>query len=139
MARTVADVMTPMPVAVAADSDVKNAAQLMRDRDVGDVLVVDGDQVLGILTDRDVVVRAVARGLDPNATRVDEVCTRDLLAVDADGPIEEAVGLMRERAVRRLVVADDGQIVGIVSIGDLAMERDRDSALADISAAAPNN
>jgi CBS domain-containing protein len=83
-------------------------------------------------------VRAVAEGLDPTATPVTEVCTKDPTSISADASVDEAVGLMRERALRRLPVVEGGQPVGIVALGDLAVERDPDSALADISASDPN-
>jgi CBS domain-containing protein len=140
MAGTVRDVMTPDPVTVDAESTCLEAAQLMRDRDVGDVLVVDSEHHFnGILTDRDIVVRGVAEGNDPSVLKVRRVCSTDIVALRADDEIDDAVELMRLRAVRRLPVLDGWKPVGIVSIGDLAMERDPHSALANISAAAPTS
>jgi CBS domain-containing protein len=110
----------------------------MRDDDIGEVIVSDGDRLLGIVTDRDIVVRAIAEGLDPVREKVDTVFSGDVNTVSADAPIEEAIRVMSERAVRRLPVMEGERIVGVVALGDLAMERDTNSALADISSAAPN-
>ena len=110
----------------------------MRDEGIGDVLVsLDGGS-FGILTDRDVAVRVVAEGRDPAGTQVGSVCTRDVATLAPDADADEAVRLVRERAVRRLPVVEDGRCVGIVSLGDLAVQLDRESALADVSAAPAN-
>jgi CBS domain-containing protein len=90
------------------------------------------------VTDRDIVVRAIADGLDPVRETVDSVFSSDVNTVSADASIEEAIRVMGECAVRRLPVMEGERIVGVVALGDLAMERDTNSALADISAAAPN-
>jgi CBS domain-containing protein len=130
--------MTANPVVVPKDTSVLDAARLMRDRGIGDVIVIDGDEAEGIVTDRDIVVRAVAEGSDPSRVRVDEVLSGELAAVAPDDPVEHAIKLMREKAIRRIPVVEGGRPVGVVSIGDLAMERDAESALADISEAPPN-
>lgn len=136
---SIRDVMTPNPLAMPASASVMEAAQLMRGNDIGDVIVVEGDRLFGILTDRDIVVRAMAEGADPHATAVGDICSRELTTIRPSESVGHAVRLMREKAIRRLpVVEDTGQIIGIVSIGDVAVERDRRSALADISAAPPN-
>jgi CBS domain-containing protein len=139
MPERIADVMTPNPVTLPESTLVREAAEVMRANDIGDVIVADDrGAVVGIVTDRDVVVRVVAEGRDPRATRVGDIASRDLTAVGPGDPATLAVDLMRERAIRRLPVVENGKPVGIVSIGDLALERDPDSALADISAAPPN-
>jgi CBS domain-containing protein len=138
MAQSIREVMTPTPVACAATATVAEAARFMRDGDVGDVLVERDGAVCGIVTDRDLVVRAIADGRDPNEVTLAEVCSAELTALSPTDSVEDAIRLMREKALRRLPVLDDGTAVGIVSIGDLAEERDPDSALADISAAPPN-
>ena len=135
---SVRDVMTPEPVTVASNTSLEEAARRMRDAGIGNVIVMDGEQITGILTDRDIVVRAVAEGWDLGSTPVGEVASRDLTTVAPTDPIDAAVTLMRERSVRRLPVVEDGRPIGIVSLGDLALERDPDSALGDISAAPPN-
>ena len=138
MARTIREVMTSDPITVGAGSTVMEAAQRMRDADVGPVIVMDDNGVAGIVTDRDITVRTVADGRNPSDVRVEEICSRDLTTLSPDDSVEDAVRLMREKAVRRLPVVEGGQPVGIVSIGDLAVEQQPDSALADISQAPPN-
>jgi CBS domain-containing protein len=134
---TVRDVMTAEPIVLQQDQTIADAAQAMRDTAVGAVLVVDGDQLCGLITDRDIVVRAVAESAPPDSP-VGPLVSADLIAVGADDDAEDAARVMQAHAVRRLPVMDDGRIVGIVSIGDLAVSRGEDSALADISAAEPN-
>lgn len=140
MPERISELMTKDPVVMMNDATVEDAAIAMRDRDIGDVVVTKSDgSVCGIVTDRDIVVRAVAEGTDPSAMTLEDVCSHDLVSVGPDDAVAVAVKTMEEHAIRRLPVMDNGTLVGIVSIGDLAVERDPDSALADISAAAPNN
>ncbi len=132
----VRDVMTAEPIVLQQDQTIADAAQAMRDTAVGAVLVVDGDRLCGLITDRDIVVRAVAESALPDSP-VGPLVSPDLIAVSADDEADDAARVMQAHAVRRLPVMDDGRIVGIVSIGDLAVSRGEDSALADISAAEP--
>jgi CBS domain-containing protein len=138
MTDKIAEVMTPRPLTISLDAPIVEAASAMRDADVGDVLVVRGKDLIGIVTDRDIAVRVVAGGRDPESTTVGEVSSGSVTAVSPDDDIDHAISLMRDNALRRLPVVEAGQPVGIVSIGDLAVERDSTSALADISAAPPN-
>jgi CBS domain-containing protein len=139
MAQKVREVMTPHPVTLAPDATLVDAARQMRAKDIGDVLVVGGDgRLRGIVTDRDIVVRALADGLSADSTTLGEVCSPDLAVVAPDDDSDRAVELMRDRAVRRVPVVDRGELVGVVSLGDLAIEKDPGSALADISAAEEN-
>lgn len=139
MAQAVRDVMTPDVKACAATGTIAEAARLMRDNDIGDVVVTQDDGTMcGIVTDRDIAIRAVAEGRDPGSTQLEEICSRQIVSIRPDQDVEEAATLMREKAVRRLPVCEDGKPVGMVSIGDLALERDPDSALADISATPGN-
>lgn len=133
------DVMTPEPVTVATNTTLEQAARHMRDAGIGNVIVLEGEKITGILTDRDIVVRAVAEGWDPTQTPVGEVASRDLTTIAPDETVDAAVALMRERSIRRLPVVQSGRPVGIVSLGDLALERDPDSCLGEISAAPPND
>jgi CBS domain-containing protein len=140
MAQSIKDVMTPNPQTVAADATLADAAREMKQDDVGAVLVRDNGSVSGILTDRDIVVRAIAEGRDPSSTKVSDVASRDVKTLTPDSSVEEAIKIVREQNVRRIPVVDDnGNPKGIVSIGDLAIERDTGSALADISSEPPNN
>jgi CBS domain-containing protein len=133
----VRDVMTAEPIVLQQDQSIADAAQAMRDASVGAVLVVDGDKLCGLVTDRDIVVRAVAESALPDSP-VGQVVSPDLVAVDADDETIDAARVMQDNAVRRLPVLGGGRIVGIVSIGDLAISQGEDSALAQISAADPN-
>ena len=131
--------MTPDPKILEATASVRDAAELMRESDIGDVVVLENNQLCGIVTDRDIVVRVLADGDDPAMVTVGEICSRELTTVPPTASIDDVVRLIREKAIRRLpVVEEDGEVVGIVSIGDIAVARDRESALADVSAALPN-
>ena len=136
---SIRDVMTPEPVTVAATTTLEQAARHMRDAGIGNVIVLEGELITGILTDRDIVVRAVAEGRDPGQTRVGEVASRELTTITPDETVDAAVALMRERSIRRLPVVESGRPIGIVSLGDLAIERDPESCLGEISAAPPND
>jgi CBS domain-containing protein len=139
MAQSIREIMTADPRTVSSMATVADAAREMRDGDVGSVVVVDNGGVTGIITDRDIAVRVVAQGLDPDATRVSEAATTDPVTLTVDQTVEDAIRLVRERDVRRIVVVQDGRPAGVVSLGDLAIERDTDSALADIASEPPNN
>ena len=138
MAQDIRSVMTTNPVTLPATSSVAEAASAMRDANIGDVVVLEGGRVCGILTDRDIVVRAVAEGRDLATTKVADICSQELTTLAPTDSVEEAVRLMREKAVRRLPVIEGDKPVGIVSIGDLAVSQDPRSALGQISAAPPN-
>lgn len=138
MAQKVREVMTSEPIALQSDVSIQEAAQQMRDCGIGDVLVLDGKQIRGMLTDRDITVRAVADGENPETTTIGEICSEDLVFVGPDDEADRVVEMMRLRAVRRVPVIDGVRAIGVVSIGDMAMARDQRSALADISAAPPN-
>jgi CBS domain-containing protein len=138
MAQTVEQIMTRDPRTVDASDTVMDAARVMRDNDIGDAVVMDGGQITGIVTDRDIVVRGVAEGRDPESTDVSEVCTTGVETIEPEASVDDALSRMREKDIRRLPVAKNGRPVGIISLGDLAVEREPDSTLADISAAAPD-
>jgi CBS domain-containing protein len=138
MAQQIRELMTPNPITLPGTASVHEAARAMRDAQIGDVIVIEHDQVCGIVTDRDIVVRTVAETRDPATTPLADICSHNLLTVTPTDSVEEAVRLMRTHAVRRLPVVDGGRAVGIVSLGDLAVERDPGSALGEISGAPPN-
>jgi CBS domain-containing protein len=138
MATKVRDIMTGSPTSVSPELDLVTVARAMRDEDIGAVLVAEGDHLQGVVTDRDLVIRGLAAGGDPATAKIGGIASSVTATVGPDDSLDRAAQIMRERAVRRLPVIEDGRPVGIVSIGDLAMERDSDSALADISAARPN-
>jgi CBS domain-containing protein len=139
MAQLVRELMAEPVVTVAANATLNEAARLMRDADIGDVIVVDRMKPIGVLTDRDIVVRGVADNRMPGSVTAGEICTTDLVTVAPDAEIAQAVALMRRAAVRRLPVTDRGELVGVLSLGELAIERDSTSVLADISGAEPNS
>ncbi|MFE9204024.1 CBS domain-containing protein [Micromonospora sp. NPDC007230] len=135
----VSDVMTKQVVYLPAETMLDEAARVMKESDIGDVVVTDGATLAGMLTDRDIVVRAVAERANPATTTIGSVITREVVMIEQHATAAEAAALMRERNIRRVLVCDsDRKLVGIVSLGDLAMQLDPNSALSDISEAAPN-
>ena len=135
----VSDVMTRQVVYLPAETPLDEAARVMKESDIGDVVVTDGATLAGMLTDRDIVVRAVAERADPGTTTIGSIITREVVMIEQHCTASEAAALMRERNIRRVLVCDsDRKLVGIVSLGDLAMQLDPQSALSDISEAAPN-
>ncbi|MGI5346966.1 CBS domain-containing protein [Streptomyces sp. CA-250714] len=138
MAQRISEIMTADPITVTPQTEISEIARLMRDEDFGEVLVSEQDHLRGVVTDRDLVVRAMADDRDAHSTRAQDVCSSDVVTCSPDAEIDEAVRLMRENAVRRLPIVDGDELVGTVSIGDIALERDPNSALADVSSAQPN-
>ena len=132
------DVMTRDPFTLNESDTLGDAARAMRERGIGAVVVLDGNQGLcGIVTDRDIVVRGIARGAD-SSTPLSNLCSAEVTRLSPDDSVQEAVKLMAKKAIRRIPILEDGKLTGIVSIGDLAQANDERSALAGISAAAPN-
>ncbi|GGI94031.1 CBS domain-containing protein [Streptomyces brasiliensis] len=138
MTRQIREIMTPDPVTVTEQAPIIEAAQLMRERGIGDVIVTESGHLRGVVTDRDLVIRALADQRSPTLTTVGQVCSRDLVTCSPQDAVDDAVRLMREHALRRLPVIEGDEVVGTVSLGDLAIDRDPHSALADISFAEPN-
>jgi len=136
--KTVGEIMTPGPLVLGPDATAVDAARAMRDINVGSVLVVDGEELIGIVTDRDIVLRVIAENVAPGSAMLSSISTPADVVAAPDDPVGDVVRLMRDRAVRRVPVVDGGVPVGIVSLGDLAIEQDHGSVLADISAAAPD-
>lgn len=136
---TVGEFMTTRLVTMDGNDTLTAAAQEMRDSAIGDVVVTEGDNVVGIITDRDITVRGVAENLDPNTTPLNQITSKHVITVSQYDDAVAAADLMRTYAVRRLPVIDDGRLVGLISMGDLAVEREPQSVLADISADEPNN
>ena len=134
MGRTVLDVMTAKPVQVTPDETVVNVARLMSEQDIGTVLVADGGTLVGVVTDRDIVVRAVAQDRGPE-TQVGLLCTTEPVTIYTHDSVQKADSLMQEHALRRLPVVADGKAVGIVSLGDLAAAQNPESTLGRIKCA----
>jgi CBS domain-containing protein len=120
----VRDVMTSNPESCSSDSSVADAAKAMARQDVGPIPVVDGERLVGLLTDRDIVVRVVAEGRDPRSTTVREVASSDLTTVSPDEDLDRALQLLAERQVRRLPVVEGEKLVGIVAQADIARHGD---------------
>jgi CBS domain-containing protein len=133
-ASSVRDIMTPAPVGVHYTQTIGETARIMRDTQVGAVLVVSDGTLSGLVTDRDLVIRGLAEGTGPGDP-VGPLCSNELVGVAADADVVQAGQLMREHAVRRLPVISDGQVVGIVSLGDIVISGGGDSPLAAVSRA----
>ncbi len=139
MANKVRELMNKQPIKLSGSTPVIEAARRMRDANVGAVIIEEGGKVAGIVTDRDIAVRVVAQGRDPNTARLAEICSKELTTLSPDDDLDRAVEVMRQKAIRRIPVVDQRNMtVGILSLGDLALERDPKSALGQISAAPPN-
>jgi CBS domain-containing protein len=120
MATTVKDVMTPGPTSIERDALVVDAARRMVSENVGSLPVVDGEQLVGMVTDRDLVIHVLAKDLDPSKVAVGDVCSEHPVTVGPDEPLDVALQRMAKDQVRRLPVVDDGQLVGIVAQADVA-------------------
>jgi CBS domain-containing protein len=117
--------MTVTPRTVKAGDSIVDAAKLMRGEDSGIAPIVDGDRLIGVLTDRDIAIRVVAEGRDPATTKVEEVASTNVIAIDPQQELDEALRLMAQHQVRRLpVVEEDGKLVGIVAQADVARHVD---------------
>lgn len=137
----VKEIMTDHPVQLPRDSTVAEAARLMKSREVGSIIVTEHDgRTCGIVTDRDIVIRGLA-GVSENPMKqhIGDICSSHLEHINADTDVEDAIRTMRASKVRRLPVMEDDRTIGMVSLGDLAVARDRRSVLGEISAAPPNN
>ena len=127
MAKTIREVMTSKLCSIDTDKSVAYAAKMMRDEDVGIAPIVEGDRLVGVLTDRDIAVRVVAEGRDPEQMKVTEVASRDVVTLDPQQDLDEALRLMARHQVRRLpVVEEDGRLVGIVAQADVAQDVDKE-------------
>jgi signal-transduction protein with cAMP-binding, CBS, and nucleotidyltransferase domain len=139
MATKVSELMNKQPIKLPSSSPIIDAARKMAEAGIGAVLVEDGDKLCGVVTDRDITIRAVAKGRDPSNTKLSEICSNDLATVSEDDELDQALQVMRDKAVRRVVVTDrQHKALGVLSLGDLALERDPRSVLGQISAAPAN-
>jgi CBS domain-containing protein len=121
MAKSIRDLMTSNPCSIDADKPVSYAAKMMRDEDVGLAPIVEGEKLIGTLTDRDIAIRVVAEGKDPESTTVREVASTRLVTLDPEQDLDEALRLMAQNQVRRLpVVEEDGRLAGVVAQADVA-------------------
>ena len=139
MADDIRSIMTSDPACLEPSATLAEAAKLMDQKDIGNVLIVEGGRLSGIITDRDIAVKGVAQGLDPSTATVGEVATSDVATVSPDQDVSKALEVMREKAVRRVPVVEDGKPVGIVALGDVAGNAKSDETLEAISEAPQNN
>jgi CBS domain-containing protein len=128
VARKMRDIMSAAPVSLAATETAATAARAMKEHGVGAVLVSADGQLTGLVTDRDITVRVLAEDRDPAATPIGDIATAGLFVLGPDDDLDQAARLVRDRAVRRIPIVQDGLPVGIVSVGDLALEQDGDPA-----------
>jgi CBS domain-containing protein len=122
MAKSVKSAMTSDVKTAAPSQPLTDAARLMAEEDVGVVPVVDGERLVGVLTDRDIVIRAIAIGGDPRTVEIGEIASRDPVTVRPDDDLDDALRLMAQHQVRRLPVVEDGRLVGVLATADVAME-----------------
>jgi CBS domain-containing protein len=135
---TVREVMTRDPITMDVNTVISAVARQMRDAFISDVILTEGDRVRGIVTERDILIRAVAEDADPRAITASQVLTRDLVTVAPDDDIKAAEGLMRVHAIKHLPVCDGDRLVGIVALGDIAVEEQPESLFAQIEVDDPN-
>ena len=128
MATRVREVMTAEPRTLPSSASLSDAAREMRDSDIGSIIVTESGSICGIVTEHDIVVRAVARGMNPLETPLSAVCLREPMTLSPEQEVDEAVYLMRMHGIRRLPVEENGRPVGIVALGDLGIERDQKAA-----------
>ena len=124
---TVRDSMTENPKTIATSAPVSEAAKLMAQENVGSLPVVEGDELVGIVTDRDLVVQVVARGQDPDSVRVSDIYSERPVVASPDEPLDEALKRMASEQVRRLPVVSEGRLVGILAQADVAREAQAES------------
>ena len=133
----VREIMTTDITSASPDTTLEDVARMMKDEDVGAIPVLEDGELRGIITDRDIVVRGIAEGLDPSESTVDDVISEEVHTIEPDADAEEAARLMSERQIRRLPVVEEGELVGIVAIGDIAVkqgdERVSGEALEEVS------
>lgn len=131
------DIMTEKVEWVAPETNIQVIAKLMADEDVGAIPVCQGDKILGVITDRDIIIRAVAKGLTPDNAKAKDIMSTSIVSVSSDTDVHEAADIMSDNQIRRLPVVDNGKLVGIVALGDLAIEKihinEAGDALSDIS------
>lgn len=136
MTKTVRDVMTAPVRSATPSQSLADAAMLMKEKDVGSLPVVDGERLIGILTDRDIVVRVVAERVDPQALTIGDVASRDPVSIEPEEDLDEALTLMARHRIRRLPVVEEGRLVGMLAQADVALkaqEKDAGEMLEEIS------
>src|SRR6201996_8314325 len=131
--------MSAAPVCMAPDESVSDAARAMKQHGVGTVLLLTDGRLSGLVTERDITVRVLAENRDPRTTQIGDICSSELVVLDPDDDLARAARLVRDRAVRRIPVLRDGIPVGVVSTGDLALEKDATPVRSGMYPAPPNS
>jgi CBS domain-containing protein len=134
----VRDVMSTGVVSVQLHDTLADAARAMRENNIGDVVVLNGDQLFGIITDRDIVVRGIAEGFRAGITEVKDIASKHVVSIAPDDYVGDAMQIMKDKAIRRLPVVENGEVIGVISLGDAVLQEEPETAAADISAAPPN-
>jgi CBS domain-containing protein len=122
MVKSVRDAMTEDPRSIVASASVVEAARLMREQHIGSLPVTEDERLVGMLTDRDITTRVVAERAAAETTSVGDVCSRDLISVEPENDLDEALQLMARHQVRRLPVVENGRLVGVVAQADVALK-----------------
>ena len=133
------DIMSAAPVCMAPGESVSAAAMAMKQHGIGTVLVLTGGKLSGLVTDRDITIRVLAENRDPLTTPIGDICSSEPVVLGPDDDVEQAARLVHERALRRIPIVADGIPVGVVSIGDLVLDKDATSSLSGVSSAPPNS
>jgi CBS domain-containing protein len=128
MAKSVRDAMTENPRSIGQSASVVDAARLMREEHIGSLPITDDEKLVGMITDRDIATRVVAEAADPKTTSVGDVYSQDLISVEPDNELDEALQLMARHQVRRLPVVENGRLVGIVAQADIALRENEKTA-----------
>jgi CBS domain-containing protein len=126
MAKSVREAMTEDPRSIGSSASVVEAARLMREQHIGSLPITDEEKLVGMITDRDITTRVVAEAADLNTTSVEDVYSRDLISVEPDNDLDEALQLMARHQVRRLPVVENGRLVGIVAQADIALSENEE-------------
>lgn len=124
----VQDIMTTDVATATPDSTLEEVASMMKEEDTGAIPILDDDELVGIITDRDIVLRCIAEGRDATETNVEDILSDDLVTIEPNADVEEAARIMSQRQIRRLPVVFEGELVGVVSLGDIAVKERGDEA-----------
>ncbi len=127
----VREIMTTEVATAAPDTTLDEIAIMMKDEDAGGIPIVDDGELVGIITDRDIVIRCIAAGKEPSDTTAEEILSEELRTIEPDADVEQASDLMAQHQIRRLPVVEDGELIGIIALGDIAVKEEEDSGATD--------
>ena len=134
----VSDVRSPDVVSVQLRDTLADAARAMREHNIGDVIVLNGDQLFGIVTDRDIVIRGIAEGCRASVTEIKDIASKHVTSISPEDYVDDAMQTMKNEAIRLLPVVENGKVIGVISLGDVVLQEEPETVAADISAAPPN-